>query len=149
MRSGSRSTSSARTRARRMQSSAQPDSDHERTSPARGQQKTIQELSEGALHITVYDLLAHAYDRVAIQYVHEQDVHSRAQQQLRAAPPYMTSLPPAFEREIVATLLADSARAMATFFGFDEMNFLALDHERRVYRLIVREGIFFPKFQPG
>ncbi|MGH2515730.1 MAG: ATP-binding protein, partial [Ktedonobacterales bacterium] len=62
---------------------------------------------------------------------------------------YMTSLPPVFEREIVATLLADSARAMATFFGFDEMNFLVLDHERRVYRLIVREGIFFPKFQPG
>ena len=51
--------------------------------------------------------------------------------------------------EVIEALFADSARALATFFGFEEMNFVVLDHEQQVYRLIVREGAYFPRFQPG
>lgn len=150
MRSTSLSSSTTRTRAHRVRASTQaPQADSSAPSPARGQRKTIQELSEGALHITVYDLLAHAYDRVAIQYVHDQDVHPHIKRRLRTAPFEAGDLPPAFEHEIVAALLVDSARAMATFFGFEEMNFLVLDHEQHQYRLVVREGVYFPRFQQG
>jgi two-component system, NarL family, sensor kinase len=109
----------------------------------------LQALSESAIHITVYDLLAHAYDRVAIQYYHDQGAALLVDQRRFPVPLFAAALPPAFQREVVAALLADSARAMATFFGFEEMNFLLLDHEQQVYRLVAREGLFFPNFQPG
>src|SRR5258706_2351803 len=109
----------------------------------------LQALSESAIHITVYDLLAHAYDRVAIQYYHDQGAARLVDQRRFPVPLFAAALPPAFQREVVAALLADSARAMATFFGFEEMNFLLLDHERQVYRLVAREGLFFPDLQPG
>src|SRR5260370_18635090 len=109
----------------------------------------LEVLSESAIHITVYDLLAHAYDRVGIGYYHDQGAALLVDQRRFPVPLFAAALPPAFQREVVAALLADSARAMATFFGFEEMNFLLLDHEQQVYRLLALEGLFFPEFPPG
>lgn len=109
----------------------------------------VKALSEGALHITVYELLAHAYNRVAIQYYHDQGAALLTGLSRDPAPLFAPALPPPLQREVVSALFADSARALATFFDFEEMNFLVLDHEERVYRLAVREGTFFPNFQPG
>src|SRR5260370_7353576 len=108
----------------------------------------LQALSESAIHITVYDLLAHAYDRVAIQCYHDQGAPLLVDQRRFPVPLFAAALPPAFQREVVAALLADSARAMATFFGFEEMNFLLLDHEQQVSRLVPRQALFFPNFHP-
>lgn len=109
----------------------------------------LEALSAGALHMTVYELLAHAYNRVAIQYYH--DKGPELLMELRRYPPtlHAPALPPTLQREVVSALLADTARALATFFGFAEMNFVLLDHERRLYRLSVREGPFFPHFEAG
>ncbi len=109
----------------------------------------LEALSAGALHMTVYDLLAHAYNRVAIQYYH--DKGPELLMELRRYPPtlFAPALPPTLQREVVTALLADTARALATFFGFAEMNFILLDHERRLYRLSIREGPLFPHFEAG
>ncbi|HEX9038664.1 MAG TPA: GAF domain-containing protein [Ktedonobacterales bacterium] len=109
----------------------------------------LQALSAGALHMTVYELLAHAYNRVATQYYHDQG--PELLMELRRYPPtlYAPTLPPTLHREVVSALLADAARALSTFFGFAEMNFILLDHEREVYRLAVREGMRFPHFEAG
>lgn len=120
--------------------------------PAPGQvelSRGLLTLSEGALHITVYDLLAHAYDRVAIQYYHDQGASLLVDPHRYLPTLFAPALPPTLQREVVAALLADSARALATFFDFEEMNFVLLDHEQAVYRLVVREGAFFPRFRPG
>jgi len=109
----------------------------------------LQALSTGALHMTIYDLLAHAYNRVAIQYYHDEG-RALLADALSAPPPQVAStLPAALQREVVNALLADTARALATYFGFAEMNFVLLDHERQIYTLHTREGVFFPHFQPG
>jgi signal transduction histidine kinase/DNA-binding NarL/FixJ family response regulator len=109
----------------------------------------LQALSAGALHMTVYELLAHAYNRVATRYYHDQG--PELLMELRRYPPtlYAPALPPTLSREVVAALLADAARALATFFGFAEMNFILLDHEQKLYRLAVREGMRFPHFEAG
>lgn len=109
----------------------------------------LQALSAGALHMTVYELLAHAYNRVAIQYYH--DKGSELLMELRRYPPtlFAPTLPPTLQREVTSALFADTARALATFFGFAEMNFILLDNEQRLYRLAVREGMRFPQFEPG
>ena len=114
---------------------------------------TPEELADGALHITVYDLLAHAYNRVAIQFYHQHGTQhgtSGSLDQSDYSPLHFTpALPASMREEVIEALFADSARALATFFGFEEMNFVVLDHEESVYRLIVREGAYFPRFQPG
>ncbi len=110
---------------------------------------TPQTLAEGALHITVYDLLAHAYNRVAIQYYHRQGIALSLEQSHYSPLHFTPALPSSMREEVIEALFADSARALATFFGFEEMNFVVLDHEQQVYRLIVREGAYFPRFQPG
>ncbi|PWT70943.1 MAG: hypothetical protein C5B60_11590, partial [Chloroflexi bacterium] len=110
---------------------------------------TPQDLAEGALHITVYDLLAHAYNRVAIQYYHQQGTALSLDQSHYSPLHFTPALPPSMRDEVIEALFADSARALATFFGFEEMNFVVLDHQQGVYRLMVREGAYFPRFQPG
>lgn len=109
----------------------------------------LQAISTGALHMTVYDLLAHAYNRVAIQNYHDEGPALLTD--ARRYPPTVVAgaLPPAAQREVVNALLSDAARALATFFGFAEMNFVLLDHERELYTLHTREGVFFPHFQAG
>ncbi len=110
---------------------------------------TPHDLAEGALHITVYDLLAHAYNRVAIQYYHQQGTAVSLDQSHYSPLHFTPALPASMREEVIEALFVDSARALATFFGFDEMNIIVLDRENSVYRLIVREGAYFPKFQPG
>jgi two-component system, NarL family, sensor kinase len=110
---------------------------------------TPQDLAEGALHITVYDLLAHAYNRVAIQYYHQQGTALSLDQSHYSPLHFTPALPEQMREEVIEALFADSARALATFFGFEEMNFVVLDHQQGVYRLMVREGAYFPRFQPG
>ena len=107
------------------------------------------ELAAGALHITVYDLLAHAYNRVAIQFYHQHGTSGSLDQSDYSPLHFTPALPASMREEVIEALFADSARALATFFGFEEMNFVVLDHEESVYRLIVREGAYFPRFQPG
>jgi DNA-binding NarL/FixJ family response regulator/signal transduction histidine kinase len=110
---------------------------------------TPQDLAEGALHITVYDLLAHAYNRVAIQYYHRQGTALSLDQSHYSPLHFTPALPEQMREEVIEALFADSARALATFFGFEEMNFVVLDHQQGVYRLMVREGAYFPRFQAG
>lgn len=116
---------------------------------AAGMRDELQALAAGALHMTVYDLLAHAYNRVAIQYY--RDKGDELLRDLQPYPPTMfaPTLPPGLRRDVVNALLSDAARALSTFFGFAEMNFILLDHEHAVYRLGMREGPYFPHFQPG
>jgi DNA-binding NarL/FixJ family response regulator/signal transduction histidine kinase len=99
--------------------------------------------------MTVYELLAHAYNRVAIQYYHDRGSELLMELRRYTPTPSAPILPPTLQREVVAALLADTARALATFFGFAEMNFILLDHEHKLYRLSVREGPHFPHFEPG
>lgn len=138
-------STSARSRARRNRDNLSPGA----LSAAPDMQRELQALSAGALHMTVYDLLAHAYNRVAIQYYHDEG--AGLLMDLRRYPPtlFAPALPPALQRDVVTALLSDAARALSTFFGFAEMNFILLDHERGVYRLGIREGPYFPHFQPG
>ncbi|MGO8949976.1 MAG: GAF domain-containing protein [Ktedonobacterales bacterium] len=121
------------------------DEDKSRTSSS----GTPRDLAEGALHITVYDLLAHAYNRVAIQYYHQQGTAVSLDQSHYSPLHFTPALPSSMRESVIEALFADSARALATFFGFEEMNFVVLDHEQCAYRLVVREGAYFPKFQPG
>lgn len=139
------SSASARSKARRSRSSSLPDD----FASAREMQRELQTLATGALHMTVYDLLAHAYNRIAIQYYHDEGTDLLMD--LGRHPPkrFAPSLPPVLQRDIVNALLADAARALSTFFGFAEMNFILLDHDHKAYRLGMREGPFFPHFQPG
>ncbi len=142
---------SARQRTRRYQRSSLPSV----VPTAPEIQDELQAISTGALHMTVYDLLAHAYNRVAIQYSHDshdaRDEGMALLMDLRRDPSALlaSALPPTLQREVVNALLADTARALATFFGFQEMNFVMLDHMHSLYQLQVREGLFFPNFQPG
>lgn len=145
MRQVSASATSARSRARRNRDSSVPDT----LGAAPDLRHEIQSLTAGALHMTVYDLLAHAYNRVAIQYYHDEG--AGLLMDLRRYPPtlFAPALPPALQRDVVTALLTDAARALSTFFGFAEMNFILLEHENSVYRLGIREGPYFPHFQAG
>ena len=76
---------------------------------------TPQDLAEGALHITVYDLLAHAYNRVAIQYYHQQGTALSLDQSHYSPLHFTPALPSSMREEVIEALFADSARALATF----------------------------------
>jgi DNA-binding NarL/FixJ family response regulator/signal transduction histidine kinase len=116
---------------------------------AAGMRDELQALAAGALHMTVYDLLAHAYNRVAIQYYRDKGDDLLRDLQPYSPTMFAPTLPTGLRRDVVNALLSDAARALSTFFGFAEMNFILLDHEHAVYRLGMREGPYFPHFQPG
>lgn len=64
----------------------------------------LQALAESMLYITVRDLLAHGYDRVAIQYSHDQGVAGLVDQRRPPAPMFAAVPPLAFQREAVAAV---------------------------------------------